>query len=313
MSIYSGAGVEINNGKNFFLRPDGTKKRFSEDRTHDAVWKAWSAWASDASTVSLIEDNIFPFPGVNLRDIQSQLAAVTPGASFSGWGLDLKPGADHKARNKRSYRPFWGSEPFNQMDSSDRDFIRDAWHLLLPNAGGALDFDMAFLRYWLKNAMKELPDNSFSNRRTKYSAVLTFISERTGLSKEAVLKIVQGTRQSFEIIAAAADPSPTWRNMLARAVCMLRIALVSVQYHIKSAGGCPSVVEWTERWFRHAGLWTRESGVSRTDYVADYENAVRDFTWGDPLPKGIWSSPARCAGSALIMRPDACLVWAGPA
>ena len=312
MSLFAGAGLQIKNGKNFALRADGTKYRVSQEKTHDAVWNAWRAWAADPATLQLVSTNIFPFTGASLDGIYSQLAASTPGASLTTWGLDLAPGADHYARNKRSYNPFWKTEPFNQMTSPDRDFIKNAWRLLLPLAGNSLQFDLAFFRYWLLNALEELPDRSIQNKVSKYEAAVSYIQSASGSSALNVREMLKMSKPLSLVLNAAADPSSTWKNMIARAVAMLRIALLSVHRHLQSAGACPSLVKWTEHWLQHAGLWNPSSGIARSDLSADYEGAVEAFDGSPDLPAGIWT-PGQCYGGALLSRPDACLIWAGPA
>jgi hypothetical protein len=313
-SLFASSGIQINNNKNCYVDSKNTQVAFPGP-THQATWVLWEEWIKTSEAQSILRSEISIMPNVSLGAFEAHIGAqlATVGA-LALWGYDLlQLKNDHFERNRRSYRPYWTDEPLTTMAASDVDFVRSLWSLLLPKTHGRWGFDIGYIVYLVGKSLQGAKDaNPALSTRKEYFRLLKEIARKTGAELKHIHFALTQEQLDLSLFRFAAESNTTPRNVISRAVFLLRIATLALKsnlekYDIPNTSGS----KWIRNWLHHAGLWSLPSVVAAQDMHDDYREMLALFTPGADLPYAIWDTPSgeETVIASRLCRPDACLVW----
>jgi len=326
MSLYSGSGIRLEQGDNYYVDNTGTKfpqhASKNEERqlhTHTIAWDLWNKWITRPDAQNLVLDGIRLAPSVSLREVAPVLALFNTSRTIGTWGYDLvsQPRADRSERNKASYKARYASEALTKMEEQDLNVVLTLCRILLPAQSGltnSLAFDTALIQYLAMTTIEsKVPDNEADREIRVAEEQVKFInqlSSATGQHKgfiNELFKIVDPA--IFEVFKLAAEKTSEPLNVLCRAIFMLRLATLSVEKSTNNAS-VSAVSDWLLNWLDYSGIRNRDADFDPHDLSVDYENAIeqhaaRKFT---DLPNDLWT-PENAANTYMLSRPDYSVGW----
>jgi hypothetical protein len=310
-SLLSGSGILINNGANAYIESSGRRHSFVGP-THVATWMIWQEWVKTATAQDILKKGVSILPGVTLGDMIDELGGShATRATLLDWGFDLvNLKRDHAARDRMSYDPYWQTTPLSNMAAGDVKFIRSLWPLLFPYTSGPCGFDIAYVRYLIRKSKLDNrgADPTFRSN-TWYESLLNNVARAKGVTRNNLNQSLKGARYDLSLFEHAANNKTEAKNVLCRAIFLLRIAMLSLKMNLDNYDRTRQAgTKWLRLWMDHAGLWDATSGIGPADTVADYQDSLANFQPTGHLPYSLWSRDA-CYDTTKLARPDACLVW----
>lgn len=311
MSLLSSYGIRVGNEDNSYVNKSGDKKvasAWKNMRTHTAVWKLWEAWATTPEAEALILDQLKILPSITIGKLKASVGRIAVNPTLTHWAIDLKVGNEHTARNRASYRTIMARAPFEKMQVSDFEFVRDLWALAEPTGFG-LRFEQELVRYLVD---AELNDQDFGNDEAARAAwrqrLITDLERTTGTPISTLEAFFDGNESLSPLfnLAFASDVKPV--NIVARAFFMLRLATLKLNGALASHPASPAKA-WLEDWLQHAGLFDPSDQTRPDEKWIDFEHLSQVATPPMPFPFQLNSTSSRCLDTYLLCRVDALLAW----
>jgi len=248
MSLLAGHGIGIFNNKHIIIKDDALCYLFSGNfGTHKATWEVLQHWGTLQAGRDTLFNSIFP----GNISLNKWLNHYPGSANFVAshwlkqWGLDIaRMAKDRDARNVASYRPTAfvssGSDVAQEVVSA----VCKLWELCEPRADGGFQvMDRYILRASLHEAVRkkiEKPDKFKDNIDSDVQEILNSISPRD-LSKSLWKEFLIDVKQHPVFIEAkgtlSANDIGHSRQVLSRALLLLRVATGSTSNLIKACGG----------------------------------------------------------------------------
>lgn len=334
MSLLASEGIGVFDHKHAIVNKHCRCETFAgkNSGTHRFVWNALQYWASTPAGVRTTFRAIRP-GGIALEDWLNQFSA---GANFIAskwlvqWGIDLERLIDDRdARNLASYRPtaFTSSGPNIITDTIDA--VMRLWEMCEP--GGASPFsrlDRHLLRRSLELAFKDIHACGRTHRQARrmyeqqVMTLLQNVNPRELSRSQWETFLTDGTleRTSSVISDAAGNRGPEHkdhsRQVLARALLLLRVASGAAQEHLELAA--PDAASALEFWWVSAGvarsLWpSSEPPMSFADLWIDVEEAMDTLKlWlydAHVLPSHFTLRRDQAAAAAVLTTPERVALW----
>jgi hypothetical protein len=324
-SLYSGSGIRLDSNDNYYVDKAGMKRQLptartkKEMRTHTIVWDLWNEWIKRQDAHDLLLDGLRIAPSISLRSMKPVLTLFSPTLTVGQWGYDLimSPTTDRNERNKASYQARSAVAPLVKMTPSDLEFVLSLSRLLLPAQSGlanCMAFDTALIRYLAKLSIEsKVPDIETDRAEKVQKSRQDFINElsaHTGQEASLIENILEEPDGSeIEIFDLASQNATAPRNVLSRAIFLLRLATLSVEKNTNATASGPAQ-EWLLNWLDFAGIRERNSPVDPVDLYLDLENAIdlHGATKYSELPAELWGTE-NAANTYLLSRADRSLAW----
>lgn len=309
LSLLAWSGIRVRQGDYWYLNVHGAKVPLGSDRTHTAVWKFWEDWVNRPDAKDLLLKKVKITPSVNLGHIVDAVAFVDPSIQLGGWGRDLIAVArDHDSRNASSYQADIAGRVLTRLGDHERGLVAELWGLLAPAIVGAR-FDSALAHHIVACALGgvEGDDEAEDSVSDRFEKIVSKVSVVTGEKAETISNVLRGgglERNSIFAFASSVDVGA--ENILCRAFCLLRIAMLALDSSLRESGK-PEASGWIRNWLDHAGIWSDELECDPADIAEDYEMALNDFL-GERFSGALWKA-SNLESVLRITRPDACLAW----
>ena len=327
LSLYSGSGIRLKQGDNYYVDNAGNKvrqqARHRSDqpklRTHTIAWTLWNEWIKRPDANDLVLDGLRLAPSISLRDISPILALFSPSRTIGAWGYDLLSQLtnDHSERNKASYIPSYASKPLSRMQGTDLNVVLALCRLLLPAQSGltnSLAFDTALIQYLALSTIESKVPDKDADRAIKVAAeqvkFINQLSSATGQSIELINESFQIPDATiFKVFELAAESKSDPLNVLCRAMFLLRLATLSVEKNTNNAG-TRAVTDWLLHWLDYSGLREIGAGFSPYDLSDDLVTAIEHHSASKytSIPKELWTAE-NAAHTYLLSRPDCSIGW----
>lgn len=287
--------------------------------SHVSYWGLWKEWINRSDAAELILTGIsLPQKEVTLNEFISSLGGDQALSSLSTWGYDLlRPSEDRDARNKYSYQAHLATNSLSSMDISDVGFVQMVWKYLMTETGSQWNFDTAIIRHFLQSYIEvskanlEDPD-AFDDMDFDESEwlkrVVSGVSSSTGIMEEDIYNTLYNEDVDTTLFSIASEELTEPKNVIARALFMLRLATLAVHKNLQATPNKASVTNWIKYWADHAGLFSEDGDVSPLDLITDYEYCVYDFVPTGKLPHSLCGTQIDTEAMKLC-RPDVCLTW----
>ncbi len=327
MSLYAGTGIRIRQGKNYYIDSSGTKHPINpanngekmQLRTHTIAWALWERWVKRNDVCDLVQNGLRVSAAVSLRTIIPGLALFSTEDMVLKWGSDLlaDPKRDREERNTASYLPSHATKPLSRMSTDDVEFILALCDLLLPASSGlrnSLAFDSVLIQWLVQTAIESKVPDTDPDWAAKVQAervrMIDELSASTGESKELLSDLlIEPDETQANIFTHAASSSTEPRNVISRAIFLLRLATLSVEKSLATSPGSP-VSGWLLNWLDHIGIRSCTSDVNPSDLSADLQIAIdshRSASFGK-LPNELWEDP-HAGNTYIISRADRSVAW----
>lgn len=327
MSLYAGTGIRIRQGQNYYVDNAGTKHPINpagkdekmQLRTHTIAWELWERWVKRSDVSDLVQNGLRISPAVSLRTIIPGLALFSTEDMVLKWGSDLlaDPKADKDERNIASYLPTHATKPLSRMSTDDVEFILALCNLLLPAASGlrnSLAFDAILIQWLVQTAIESKVPDTAPDRAAKVEEervrMIDELSASTGEGKELLSELlIEPDEVQASIFTHAASPATEPRNVISRAIFLLRLATLSVEANLATSPASP-VAAWLLNWLDHIGIRSCTSTVAPSDLAEDLQIAIdshRTTSFGK-LPSELWEDP-HARNTYIISRADRSVAW----
>lgn len=324
-SLYSGSGIRLESNDNYYVDSSGIKQQLPTSRsdrnlrTHTIAWDLWTEWVKRHDAQNLLLDGLRIAPSISLRSMTPVLTLFSPALTIGQWGYDLitQPSADRAERNRASYLPRYAVTPLKKMTTGDLNFILGLCRLLLPSKSGltnSLAFDEALIRYRSMLSIESKVHENEANRPQKIQIArdefVQELSTHTGQDAgfiDSIFDVPNGMESQFFEFAAESLTEP--KNVLCRAIFLLRLAMLSVEKNLHSNSPTPGM-EWLLNWMESAGIREKASVIDPFDLYADLENAIDQHSSShfSELPAELWSAE-NAASTYMLTRVDRSLAW----
>lgn len=312
LSLYAYGGISINYvAGSYYLDGNGARVNFKSEtnnRTHDTVWATWPEWIKRRDAQNLLE-RMKLTAGVTLADFTNVLSGYAPANVLSDWGYDLISAAqdDHTARNRSSYNPLLADAPLVSMSDACVTLIRDIWRALLVGSGG-ITFDQDLIIFLAERSVRSITaEVKGAPLYTKeWGDMLTAVSARTGV-EVAAIEQAMAKPYSVTFFERALEQVSEAENVLSRAFFLVRLASIAVDEHA-AVPASSAARQWIRNWLTSVGLFPGDGSMEVADVLADYEDALQQFTPSPPHPGGLWD-PQMAKHSSRLTRPEAFISW----
>lgn len=326
MSLYSGSGIRLELGDNYYVDSSGKKfpqhAKKNEERelhTHTIAWSLWNEWITRSDAQDLILDGIRLAPSISLREVAPVLALFNTSRTIGTWGYDLvsQPKADRSERNNASYKARYASKALTKMEGRDLNIVLTLCRILLPAQSGltnSLAFDTALIQYLAMTTIEsKVPDNEADREIRVADEQIKFInqlSSNTGQPKDFINELFAIVDPAiFEVFKLAAEKTSRPLNVLCRAIFMLRLATLSVEKNTNNAS--VSVVStWLLNWLDYSGIRSIDADFDPYDLSDSFGGAIEHHAASKftDLPHELWT-PENAANSYMLARPECSVGW----
>ncbi len=306
MSLLSWSGIRVRYKDYWYLDSAGRRVDFNGGQTHTAVWAFWREWVKRQDATDLFLNGVRVTSRLSLGDVVDAVAFVDPSAQLRGWGGDLVAlDNDHDSRNRSSYETPWVGRRLTKIGSDEIGLVSDLWRAFISDSV-VMNFDSSLARHIVGRSVSDVAgdEDAIADKLKRISAR---VSGATGESEEAVLGALgRHDGDLCNIFELAASPSTEAENVLCRAFCLLRVAMLAMNKSISSAQSNDGA-QWIKNWLDHAGIWSDELDCDVADIEIDYEIALDEFK-SETFSGALWNS-SNLDSVMRMTRPDACLAW----
>lgn len=328
MSLYAGTGIRIRQGQNYYVDSAGTKHpiipvagtdEHVQLRTHTIAWKLWERWVKRNDVCDLVQNGLRVSPAVSLKTIIPGLALFSTEDMVLKWGSDLlaDPKGDKDERNIASYLPNHATKPLSRMSADDVEFILALCNLLLPASSGlrnSLNFDTVLIQWLVQAAIEsKVPDTDpdwAAKVETERVRMIDELSASTGEGKDLLSELlIEPDETQASIFTHAASSATEPRNVISRAIFLLRLAALSVEKNLATSPASP-VAGWLLNWLDHIGIRSGTSDIDPNDLSADLQMAIDSHQSAtfEKLPYELWEGP-HAENTYIISRADRSVAW----
>lgn len=326
MSLYSGSGIRLEQGDNYYVDNTGKKvpqqanKNQERDlHTHTIAWSLWKEWITRSDAQDLVLDGMRLAPSISLREVAPVLALFNTSGTIGAWGYDLisQPKADRSERNKASYKARYASEALTKMEEQDLNIVLTLCRMLLPAQSGltnSLAFDAALIQHLAMTTIEsKVPDNETDREIKVAEEQIKFISQlsaNTGQPKDFINELFTIVDPAvFEVFKLAAEKTSAPLNVLCRAIFMLRLASLSVEKNINNTS-TSAASDWLLNWLDYSGIRSVGADFDPYDLSDSFGEAIEHHAASKftGLPHELWT-PENAANSYMLARPDCSIGW----
>ena len=229
MSILAAQGIGVMGERHAIIKDEG-KYDIIKGHTHNTAWKALALWTDDTN-YALVTDTIRPAD----MPLSDWTTAIVPGGSKSladtwmkAWSVDFhKMPGDRRSRNRATYQPTAVTSAGPRAAGDVARTLIDLWQLVEPQGGAGFSrLDSYLLRQAVKRLRRALP------REQQSRVTVNSIMENLPLSESSRRYwrgvLLAGTQDGDEFLAGAASDCYGSKQLLARALLLLRLATGSV-------------------------------------------------------------------------------------
>lgn len=310
MSLLAWSGIRVRQGDYWYLNVHGHKCDMGREKTHPAVRGLWGGWINRADAKGLFLRRVRLTASVDLGHVIDAVAFVDPSQQLGGWGKDLiRLGADHESRNKSSYQADIVGRSLSRLSKKEFDFVAKLWDLFTPGRVGA-KFDCALAQHIVGPLLISASDAAEGGRDTasnRLEKIVSKVAEMTGEKPAVISSILVGEDEGpCSVFDFASSEDAGAENVLSRAFCLLRMAMLALDSNLREAGK-PAASSWIKNWLNHAGIWSEDLECEPGDIATDYELALGEFV--TEKPSGLLWNVSSLESVMRITRPDACLAW----
>lgn len=316
MSVFAASGIFCKMDSCFYVTDSGVRTPFAGPPTHTLVWSLWKKWIKTDGASDLLSERVQLLAGVNLSSIVS-----FPGAAgaLDKWGYDLAQGIDDRtARNTASYES--KSEfPLSVMGVDNIELVKSIWRLLETD-GVSIRFDSAFISYLLMSHFRGMQQDandpgSVAAVDQLIATLVAGVAAATGVSAESIQERLGRVTENDEMFALAAERAQEPDNVIARALFLVRIALLAMDRALSSdAAAHQACRTWIRNWLETLGvLPDPDEEFSIEDLSDDYANALEQMESFPPasIPRDLWGETLASV-TARLTRVEGVCAWALP-
>jgi len=309
ISLLSSHGMRVSNGNNSYLELSGACKvpPWRKLPTHKVVWELWEAWAKTPAADALLLGQLKVLPSVSVGHLKASVSRVATNPTLTRWALDLSMGNEHLARNEASYRTPTARGPFQHMQTSDFEFVRDLWALAEPTGYG-LRFEQELVRYLIEAELDDAVGGDAAARIARRRLLVDDLERTTGTPRETLESFFNDGSSPSPIFQLAFEVDVKPANMIARAFFLLRLATL-IPNGAMTSFPMTSAKHWLRDWLVHAGLFDPADGVEPKEKWLDFEHLSVLPVPPMPLPSQLHSTVSRSIDTHLLSRADALLAW----
>ncbi|MEJ5208141.1 hypothetical protein [Denitratimonas sp. CY0512] len=287
MSLLAGHGIGVFNDKHVIVKDDGFCYLFPRKddgqylRTHQFVWEALQYWGDLLPARDTLFNSIFPgnIPLGEWLNHYPGSANFVASHWLKQWGLDIaRMAEDRDARNVASYRPSAFISPGCDSVQNTITSVCQLWELCEPRSqGGFQVMDRHILRASLHEAIKQKIDSEDEFERMVRSDVQTILDNISPQDlNESQWKEFLSRNEKHPVLAESAGTLSVnqvghSRQVLSRALLLLRVATGSTSVLVKDCGGSKDSLNF----------WWSGSPVSRRLWEPDSPPDQFSDLWED--------------------------------
>ncbi|HKI54890.1 MAG TPA: hypothetical protein VJ987_12255 [Anaerolineales bacterium] len=283
--------------------------------SHIITWKLWNEWQKRNDARELILQGVsLPNKEVTLETFIPHLGGTPAISGIKKWGYDLlRPNNDRDARNTYSYQPYWSERSLSKMSLDDFKFMQSIWKYIMTETGSQWGFDSALIKNLLDRRIDDMAsddsfDDSTFDKDSWLNQIFLLVSQQVGIPADEIRNMLMNNDIDTSLFAIAGEELEGPKNVISRALFMLRLATLALQKNLRTTSNADSATKWIKHWSDHAGLWSEDSGIQPLDLLSDYEDSVYGFTPSGKLPHALFGNQMN-ANAMRLCRPDVCLTW----